>query len=184
MILRRLPYARISAFNNNISISDGIGLYSKINLGSNDSSKTLINFDKAVLQLISKNKLMKFGNVSNIYIENFPVSMYIRQPTVFAQGHFILKNFYFGQFVTTSQDTVINGDISFDIFMSDYYTFVQNLLLHGQLKDYMDVDRYNNLNFLLKPFVPTNLEQISIFVWILLLLPLLLAIVFIRYLRN
>ncbi len=164
--------ANINATDSQIILSDGRGLYGNISLNSRNLSPYIFSFADAAVQGISNNMPFKVDNVSSMSIkgQQQPYTLYLKQPHVNIKGSILIKNnYFFESYITPSQipeiDRLINGSLTFSIFMSDYYTLIDDSSTTGSIHKVPPVSHYNEFNFINSLFSSFNLLSIPLPIW-------------------
>jgi len=178
-----------------ISLANGKGLYSNIVLSRTNKS-SIASFD---LSFINNNhsrqanivtaqsndgKLFSFENISSLQIQNKePIQVYVREPDLnIDNGNITIKGLYLGQ--VADGDEQILGHMSLSIYMSDVYSFVNHFsgpVPHHMTQpaySYNGLDSFSTTNFSLQ-----KLYSLPVLVRALLLIPFLVAAVFIIYVK-
>ncbi|MGB7956706.1 MAG: hypothetical protein WCF23_22265, partial [Candidatus Nitrosopolaris sp.] len=178
--------------NNNISLTNGKGLYSDLVLKSNNTSainfiladnygnpKTTTRSDPTISG-ISGSKPFHFDNVSNIKIINKdPVHVYVRQPNIsINKGNATFNELYSNAFYATGQDVRVSGTVYLSVDMSDSYTLASHISMAGSIQKLTPVSPYNAMTFTLPAFSISKLYSLPLFVRILMLIPFLLTVLF------
>ena len=143
-------YSSVKILDNGdrFSIDNGRGFYSNITLFGKSTSNNSFFLGNATLQGISDDKTFKINNVSSISIKGQPLVFYVRQPNINIAGDILLNKYYKEHFVNSDQYRIINGTISFNAYMSDFYTLIHNLSITGYMDMFPPLHSVNELNFL------------------------------------
>ncbi|PWU78938.1 MAG: hypothetical protein DLM72_20045 [Candidatus Nitrosopolaris wilkensis] len=188
-------YAILSTDHNkgNISLANGKGLYSNLTFSSSDYNSNNVGLHLSfannkrstttITAVLNDGRSFHFQNVSAAQIMNEgPIQIYARQPVVnISNGDVTLNELYFGQI--SGNDLKVSGNLSLSPFMSDVYTFLSEISMHGISQLVMPVSHYNEITSLSMHFSLQKLYSLPEFVRFLVLIPFLITFVFLLSIR-
>jgi len=177
--------------NYNVSLTNGRGLYSNL-IFSNDNNHRNISFlhmtfnnkrSTTSLTGVSNGRSFHFDNASGALITNEePIQVYTREPVVnINNGITSFKEFNFDQI--SGKDLRVYGNTSLSVFMSDMYTFLNHISISSTSQSPLAVSPYNEITSLSMHFSLQKLYSLPEFVRLLLLIPFLIAFIFLLYIK-
>jgi hypothetical protein len=183
----------ILSADNNFALTNGIGLYSNLTLSRDNAVSSVdISFDRvAQAALTLPNGKSLDMNVSNLHIDSqLPVHVNVRQPHIeLESANATITELYSNPSHTKNlpvagQDLVVHGSLSISAFMSDTYTLANHFSIDGTVSRIPPLSQYNELASFLPPFSFSKLYSLPQIVRLLILLPFLIAFIFIFYSRG
>lgn len=188
-----MQHGNVVLRSDRLTLANGRGLYANLLFGgiqnapphvdlsfSNDTSEIFVTSPEG--------ELLHFLNLSKIQIVNRePIPIYARQPYVTVdKGTALFHGLYplelYARAQATNKDLRTSGNTSFSVIMSDSFTYIRYLGIDGSA-----VREGTSPSFNEPPppnFTFSKLYSLPILVRILLLIPFLLAAIFILYSRS
>jgi len=175
LVLANYSYVQINT--SNITISDGKGFYSTLNLKGN----VIVKIEGNAYAIVStpNGNATQFTNVKEMLIENEePITLYLREPTIKIDGAIFLKELYSSVSIypktrTYGQDLKIRGSVETTIYMSDKYSWASWITVSGSFERNPPLIVYDEIS---------SLPQ-AVF-WSIILAPIFLVLILMIYRRK
>ncbi len=188
-------YDNVVLNTNNLFLGTGRGLYANVIIGANEGSNySSVNIsipDKMETEIFAtsdKGELLHISNVSKVELTHTqPIQMYVKQPMIdINSGNITLNELYplelYARGQAVNKNLKIEGNATLSVIMSDSFTFLNNLTVDG------NAQRTEEIATPSVPMVPffsvSKLYSLPPLVRILLIIPFLLAAVFVLFGRT
>jgi hypothetical protein len=180
--------AVISNTNNNISLSNGNGLYGKFTFKSDNKSPLFnvhFNNNNATITGLSNGKRsFKIENISDVSITSRqPVVVYALQPKIYFSGD-LFRYTGIPKSALNFGDYQISGKVFLSIFMSDSYTLLDHISVQGKYQRIPPYYKYDEIASLPTTFEASKLYSSPTLVRALMLIPFLIAFIFIMFVSG
>jgi hypothetical protein len=180
--------AVISNTNNNISLSNGNGLYGKFTFKSDNKSPLFnvhFNNNNATITGLSNGKRsFKIESISDVSITSRqPVVVYALQPKIYFSGD-LFRYTGIPKSALNFGDYQISGKVFLSIFMSDSYTLLDHISVQGKYQRIPPYYKYDEIASLPTTFEASKLYSSPTLVRALMLIPFLIAFIFIMFVSG
>jgi hypothetical protein len=166
----------------NFSLANGRGFYGMLKLEGGSNHITELKFNNGKIEGLSNGHYFQLRDVPNLTLYGQPITLYLDKPFVEVNGNATLKEYYYGKFINPKQDRSINGTISFNLRVSDYYTVVNNLTVSDSHKRaFSSVNSYDDSDFSFSNLTLHKIMSLPPVVWVLLTFITIIVTIFAFY---